>query len=97
VIGCVTNSIRLTAEKMLKVTGQHEYMKILICNEDVENNKPHPDCYVLAMKNLNLQPSETLIVEDSPKGRAAAHKSGARVLEVDDVYDVTYDKIRMFL
>tara|TARA_R100000008_G_C3586487_1_gene172824 strand:- start:2906 stop:3505 length:600 start_codon:yes stop_codon:yes gene_type:complete len=94
IIGCVTNSIRITAREMLKVTGQYEYIDLLVSNEDVKNNKPSPDCYLLAMKMLGVEPNEVLIVEDSPKGRESAHKSGAIVMEVDDIYDVTYNNIR---
>tara|TARA_B100000886_G_C20285394_1_gene433078 strand:+ start:112 stop:708 length:597 start_codon:yes stop_codon:yes gene_type:complete len=91
---CVTNSIRKTAFEMLKVTGQYEYFDFIITNEDVKNNKPSPECYTLAMKKLNLSKNECLIVEDSPKGKTAAYGSGAKVLEVLDVYDVTLDNIR---
>ena len=91
---CVTNSIRETAIEMLRSTGQLELFDFIITNEDVENNKPHPDCYMLAMNRLGLAKQECLIVEDSPKGKQSAYASGAKVLEVEDVYDVTLDNIR---
>ena len=94
---CVTNSIRETATQMLKSTGQLELFDFLITNEDVENNKPHPDCYLLAMNRLELSNKECLVIEDSPKGKQAAYASGAKVLEVNDVYDVTLDNIRRIL
>ena len=93
-IACVTNSIKMTAIEMLKVTGQYEYLDFLVSNEDVVNNKPFPDCYLLAIEKMGLDPSEVLIVEDSPKGIESAYKSGANVLEVIDIYDVTYCNIR---
>jgi beta-phosphoglucomutase len=67
-IGCVTNSIRETAIAMLKSTGQYEYMDLLVSNEDVINNKPHPDCYNFAIRNLNVAGEKVLCVEDSDKG-----------------------------
>ena len=94
---CVTNSIRETATQMLKSTGQYDFFDFMITNEDVANNKPHPDCYLLAMNRLGLTNEECLIVEDSPKGKQAAYASGAKVLEVNDVYDVTLDSIRRIL
>jgi len=90
---CVTNSIRKTAEEMLKATGQHSFFDFIITNEDVENNKPHPDCYLLVYEKLGLEPFECLVLEDSPKGKKAAHDSQGVVLEVTDPYDVTYDLI----
>jgi len=93
-LACVTNSIRKTATAMLDSTGQLQLFDVLIANEDVEHNKPSPNCYLLAMSMLKVEKTECLIVEDSPKGRLAAHASGAKVLEVEDVYDVTLDRIK---
>ena len=93
-IACVTNSIRESAREMLKVTGQLDYLDFIITNEDVTKNKPHPDCYLLALEKIGLQKDEVLIVEDSPKGRAAAHASGIPVIEVENAFDVTLDFIK---
>ena len=90
---CITNAIRETAELMLKSTGQLEYMDFLITNEDVQNNKPAPDCYLKAIEKVNLQKNEILIVEDSPKGYQAAIASGCHVLKVNNCYDVTFERI----
>lgn len=94
---CVTNSIRETATEMLKSTGQLEMFDFIITNEDVQKNKPNPDCYILAMNKLGLTKNECLIIEDSIKGKLAAYASGAKVLEVEDIYDVTLDNIRRLL
>lgn len=94
---CVTNSIRETAIEMLKSTGQLEMFDFIVTNEDVQNNKPSPDCYLLAMSKLGLTKNECLIVEDSTKGKLAAYASGAKVLEVEDIYDVTLDNLRRML
>jgi len=49
------------------------------------------------MNMLGIGKEECLIVEDSPKGKKAAYASGARVLEVTDIYDVTLNNIRRIL
>jgi dTDP-glucose pyrophosphorylase len=41
-----------------------------------------------------VNPNETVIVEDSPVGRKAAHASGAHLCAVLNPDDVTYEKIR---
>lgn len=46
----------------------------------VENPKPHPDVYLLALETLKLHPHETIVVEDSPTGVAAAKSAGLRVV-----------------
>lgn len=74
-IACVTNSIRETAEEMLKSTGQFHYFDIIVANEDVNANKPYPDCYNYAIEKLGVNPINCLCVEDSPKGIQAATAS----------------------
>jgi len=74
-IGCVTNSIKKTATAMLQQTGQYEFMDLLISNEDIQKNKPFPDCYDTAVKKLMINPFNCLCVEDSPKGIQAAKAS----------------------
>jgi len=93
-IACVTNSIKLTAIEMLSVTGLLPFMDFVITNEDVINNKPNPDCYLLAFEKMGISSSDALIIEDSPKGIMAALASEANVLKVEDIYDVTYYNIR---
>jgi len=94
---CVTNSIRETAELMLKNTGQLEYMEFVVSNEDVEKNKPNPECYMLAMSKLKLLPNECLIVEDSPKGIESAEATKAHVLKVDNSTQVHFNNIKQEL
>jgi HAD superfamily hydrolase (TIGR01509 family) len=91
---CVSNSIRKTIEIALERTGQSEFMKFILGNEDFgEKPKPDPFCYKLAISKLLLTPKECLIVEDSEKGISAARGSGANVLEVENPEGVTLDNI----
>jgi len=97
-IACVTNSIRETAEEMLKQTGQMEYMDLLIANEDVSKNKPYPDCYNKAIEDLEIPPSSAIIVEDSDKGiQAAISSKVTRLMVVGDTHDVNLDNLKKFI
>jgi beta-phosphoglucomutase-like phosphatase (HAD superfamily) len=91
---CVTNSIRETAELMLKKTGQIDYFKFLVCNQDVKKNKPDPCPYQFAVNKLNLPMELCLAVEDSPKGISSAKSCGLNVLEVNNPTDVNIDLIK---
>ncbi len=58
---------------------QHKIMDRLDCictREDVENTKPSPDLYLLALEKLQLQPNEAIAFEDSPNGIRAAQAAG---------------------
>ena len=48
-------------------------------------------CYLIAMEKLGVLPLETVIVEDSPYGIMAAKASGATVVTVKSVDEVTLD------
>jgi len=97
-IGCVTNSIKSTAMVMLEKTGQFEYIDILVSNEMVSRNKPHPDCYNYAIEILQASPLKTLCVEDSPKGIEAAKKSNAKYIwEVKNSIEVNAENMMLFL
>jgi len=93
-IGMASNAIRQTIEHGLKKLGVHQYFDFFLSNEDVKNQKPHPEIYLKAMVEGGAKPSETVIVEDSKHGREAAVESCAHVCGVDNPLDVTYEKIR---
>ena len=83
-VTCFTNSIRMTAELMLDKTGILGLFDYVLTNEDVSSPKPDPEGYVKTMQRYSVMPTETLIVEDSPKGKQAAYASNAHVLEVEN-------------
>jgi beta-phosphoglucomutase len=93
-MACVTNSIKKSAELMLKKTGQLKYMDLLITNEDVASPKPSPEGYWSAMAQFGVTPGETIIVEDSPKGIEAARRTGAHLMIVKSAVFVNIDSIR---
>ena len=88
-IGCVTNSIRMTARLMLEKTGLMDYFDVVVTNEQCNYNKPHPEPYIKALVKLGSLPQDSIIVEDSPKGLEAARLTGCRVLEVKNATKVT--------
>ena len=90
-VGVVTNSIRMTTEFMLQYSGVAKFLDVLVTNEDVENPKPAPDGYLLAMKKLGSNPANTVVIEDGMHGIQAAKAAGARVVEVRDPADVSLE------
>lgn len=92
-IAVCSNSIRKTIEKMMKKSALDTYLDLIVSNEDVKRAKPDPEMYLKAIEKLGLAPKECLVVEDNPNGIAAGKASGAYVLPVVTVYDVTYENI----
>jgi len=96
-VACFTNSIRETALLMLEKTGIIEYFDYILTNEDVTFAKPHPEGYLHVVEHFYVSNQNTLIVEDSPKGREAAYASGCKVLEVENPDDVTIANLKEFI
>ena len=92
-VAVCSNSIRATVVTVLSKLGLIELVDFFVSNEDVSNSKPHPEMYWKAMVQFNLNPSEVMIVEDSPHGLKAASNSGAHVLRVKNPTEVTVENI----
>lgn len=88
-----SNSIRETTKLLLYYTGLIEYVDYYISNEDVKNSKPSSEMYLKCMIHAEVNPDETLIVEDSPRGIEAARNAKSHLLIVENPEDVTYEKI----
>jgi HAD superfamily hydrolase (TIGR01509 family) len=54
----------------------------IITGDMVARRKPHPDCYVAAIKHLEVQAARCLAFEDSAPGLQAAHAAGCYVVGV---------------
>ncbi len=55
---------------------------VLVSADDVERNKPAPDCYRLAAERVGVAPEKCLVVEDSRQGIAAGVAAGMTVIAV---------------
>jgi beta-phosphoglucomutase len=88
-----SNSIRETIRAMMERADLLNYLDFYLSNQDVKKGKPDPEIYLKAIERLNLSPNECLILEDNENGKNAAKKSGANLLEIGTVYDVSYNNI----
>ncbi len=93
-IACATNSIRESARLQLIRRGLIEYIDFVYTQDDVKKTKPNSEMYLKCMLRAEVNPSETIIVEDSHVGRKGALSSGAYLCAVEDSEDVSYDKIK---
>jgi HAD superfamily hydrolase (TIGR01509 family) len=71
----VTGSTRETLAKKLQPEQQKMFASI-ICQDDYENGKPHPEPYLKALKELGLEADECLVIENAPFGIASAKAAG---------------------
>lgn len=92
-LAVASNSVRHTVDTMMRQASLQQYLEFSLSSQDVTNGKPDPEIYNTAIKRLGVLPEECLIVEDNENGKKAARASGARLMEVSTIDDVTYDNI----
>ena len=93
-LALASNSVRLTIDMMMEKSDLVRYFDFMLSNQDVTKAKPDPEIYQTAINRLGLEPVECLVVEDNQNGVKAALASGANLLKVETVYDVTYSNIK---
>jgi HAD superfamily hydrolase (TIGR01509 family) len=50
-------------------------------------SKPNPDIFLYAAKQLNTDPKDCIVIEDSPLGIQAAKRAGMRAVAITTTYD----------
>ncbi|MHA7132826.1 HAD family hydrolase [Oerskovia turbata] len=83
----VTMSYRALAEPVVELAPPGSFVT-LVCGDDVERGKPHPEPYLLAAERLGVDVTRCVAIEDSPTGIASALAAGATTLGVEAVVPV---------
>jgi HAD superfamily hydrolase (TIGR01509 family) len=82
----VTNGRTNSVVPTLTVHDKLAYFDAVLCKEDYEGRKPLPAPYLAGIKaleerrNITIDPSECLAIEDEEKGVASAEAAGMQVL-----------------
>lgn len=77
----VTSGGRAVMEPRLRAAGL-PIPDVFIGAEDVTRGKPDPEGYRMAARELGVDPTECLVIEDAPAGIGAGFAAGAHVLAV---------------
>ena len=80
-------------ELCLKVLKIKKFCSFSICNNDINNPKPHPEIYLRCLIKLGLKPSETIIVEDLTLWKGICARSGRHLMPIKNLDDVTFNNI----
>jgi beta-phosphoglucomutase-like phosphatase (HAD superfamily) len=79
-----TNSADITVAAGLRETGLRELFRAVVTWSDVPpgRGKPAPDIFLMAARQLGVDPARCLVYEDSDHGVAVAHSAGMAVYNV---------------
>ena len=85
----VTNTSRTLVDVALATLGPHRF-DVVVCGDEVDLAKPHPQPYLTAAALLGVRPQECVAVEDSPTGIASAAAAGCVVLAVPHEVELSH-------
>jgi HAD superfamily hydrolase (TIGR01509 family) len=101
-LGIVSMARREEIEFVLESAGLRECFPVIISAGDVENCKPHPECFIkgfnaldsyrIKRRHLPMVHGECLVIEDSPPGIQAAKAARLQALGVTNT--VSAEKLR---
>ena len=60
--------------------GIEEYFNYFVSGESVEHSKPAPDIFLDAAKNLNVDPTNCIVLEDSKNGVNSAYAANCKCI-----------------
>lgn len=80
----IKNAIATSSPKRLldvKRQGKDHFFDLfdaIVCGDDVQNGKPHPEIFLTAAKAIGANPVNCVVFEDAPAGLHAAAAAGMR-------------------
>jgi HAD superfamily hydrolase (TIGR01509 family) len=90
-LAVASSSNRAWVEGHLEKQGIRQDFDCICCSEDVARTKPFPDLYLAALACLGVSAQETVALEDSPNGIAAARAAGIYVVALPNPVTLELD------
>jgi HAD superfamily hydrolase (TIGR01549 family) len=81
-VGLATMSYCSQVKRVLEILELNDVFDFVASRDDVKHGKPDPEIYLLAARELGVNPGESLVIEDSPSGVQAALNAGMNVVAV---------------
>jgi beta-phosphoglucomutase-like phosphatase (HAD superfamily) len=73
---------RAEIQRSLEAHGLQQWISVVASKDDVPRNKPAPDVYLLALKQLDERAAHSIAIEDSNVGQASALAAGLTCLRL---------------
>lgn len=82
-IAIVTSKRRELAERGMKIAGIYDFMDVIITPESTTKHKPNGDPAIKACNDLGIDPSEAIMVGDSPFDIHCGKNAGCKTCGVN--------------
>jgi HAD superfamily hydrolase (TIGR01509 family) len=77
-----SGSPRALVERTLSALGIAHWFQAVVCAEDTERHKPHPDVFLEAARRIRIAPASCTVYEDTDLGLEAARRAGMKPVDV---------------
>jgi len=81
-IALASSSAKEEADYYKHLANIEDLVEAEVCSEDVENSKPAPDVFTVALRRIGRDSHDVLVVGDTPYDAEAAAKSNLRSVGV---------------
>jgi beta-phosphoglucomutase len=85
-LALVTSADRTNTDFVLEALGLENAFASQVISSDVKSGKPHPEPFLLAAQQLNLEPQQCLVHEDSFAGVKSGVDAGCVVAALSTTY-----------
>ncbi|MBI3033325.1 HAD family phosphatase [Candidatus Woesearchaeota archaeon] len=85
-LAITTSSSRFYTQFVLEKFNLKHNFPVLVCGDDVQHPKPHPEPYQKTIEQLQLQPEECIVIEDSIAGLTSAKAAGTHTIAVTNSF-----------
>jgi HAD superfamily hydrolase (TIGR01509 family) len=92
-IAVASNTPQRLVRGALACAGLAQYFDVVVTADQVAEPKPSPDVYLRSCELLGAAPSQTIALEDSPTGVAAARAAGMFEIGIPSFPGVLLDEV----
>jgi beta-phosphoglucomutase-like phosphatase (HAD superfamily) len=81
-IAVASGGYRDVVRQTLSHIGILDWFPAIVCAEDTPRHKPEPDVFLEAARRIGLPATKCVVFEDTDIGLEAAHRAGAKAVDV---------------
>lgn len=79
-VGLASGSPTALIQHVTKLTGLDQIFEVMVFGDDIPRGKPAPDIYLEALRQLGVEPSKAVGIEDSANGIRSLKAAGMYVI-----------------
>jgi HAD superfamily hydrolase (TIGR01509 family) len=90
-LALASSAYQVDVERVLNRLGIIHYFEVIASGNSVERGKPFPDIFLYTAQQLQVEPSQCVVLEDAEKGVVAARQAGMKCIAVPNKYTQNND------